>query len=98
MGAVRRVPASVANAPNTGKEVTMRSDLVYSAGRVIQNRFLLATVAMHTVRALHIDSTRTEDTANRAFSDISEGRYAPVALPEPTPPPLIEALLIAPAA
>lgn len=76
----------------------MRSDLVYSAGRVIQNRFLLATVVMRTVRALHIDATRTEDTANRALSDIAQGRYSPVALPEPPPPPLIEPLLIAPAA
>ncbi|MFP5230074.1 MAG: hypothetical protein ACLGXA_20850 [Acidobacteriota bacterium] len=73
----------------------MRSDLVYSAGRVIENRFLLATVAIRTVRALHVDSTRTEDTANRAFSDISQGRYAPTALPDPPPPPLIEPLLIA---
>jgi hypothetical protein len=76
----------------------MRSDLVYSAGRVIGNRFLLATVAMHTVRALHVDSTRTEDTANQAFSAISEGRFAPTALPEPAAPALIEPLLITPAA
>lgn len=76
----------------------MRSDLVYSAGRVIENRFLLATVVMRSVRALHVDSTRTEDTANRAFADVSEGRYAPKALPEPAPPPLIEPLFIAPAA
>lgn len=76
----------------------MRSELVYSAGRAIENRFLLATVAIRTVRALHIDSTRTEDTANRAFTDIAQGRYAPDALPEPAPPPLIETLLITPAA
>lgn len=76
----------------------MRSDLVYSAGRIIQNRFLLATVVIRAVRVLHIDSTRTEDTANRVFSDISQGHYAPTALPEPAPLPLIEPLLIAPAA
>jgi hypothetical protein len=76
----------------------MRSDLVYSAGRIIENRFLLATMVMRAVRALHIDSTRTEDTANRVFSDISQGRYATATLPEPTPPPLIEALLITSAA
>lgn len=76
----------------------MRSDLVYSAGRAIENRFLLATVVIRAVRALHIDSTRTEDTANKVFSDISLGRYAPVALPEPPPPPLIEPLLITSAA
>lgn len=76
----------------------MRSDLVHSAGRAIENRFLLATVVIRTVRALHIDSTRTEDTANQALSEISQGRYAPAHLPEPAPPPLIETLLITPAA
>lgn len=76
----------------------MRSELVYSAGRVIGNRFLLATVVIRAVRVLHIDATRTEDTANRAFSDVSAGRYAPVSLPDPPAPPLIEPLLMTPAA
>ncbi len=76
----------------------MRSNLVYSAGRVIENRFLLATVVIRAVRMLHINSTRTEDTANRIFSEISEGRYASATLPAPAPPPLIDALLITPAA
>lgn len=75
----------------------MRSDLVYSAGRSIENRFLLATVASRVVRALHIDSTRTEETANQAFSDISRGRFAPTALPKPKPPALIEPFLPTPA-
>ncbi|HEY1502437.1 MAG TPA: hypothetical protein VGF88_22870 [Acidobacteriaceae bacterium] len=76
----------------------MRSNLVYSAGLQIENRFLLATIVMRAVRRLHIDTTRTEDTANKVFVDIANGRYAPTALPEPVPPPSIEALLIAPAA
>jgi hypothetical protein len=76
----------------------MRSDLVYSAGRAIENRFLLATVVMRAVRVLHINSTRTEDTANQAFADIAQGRYASTVLPDPAPPPLIEPLLISPAA
>jgi len=76
----------------------MRSELVYSAGRVIENRFLLATVVSRAVRALHIDSTRTEDTANRVLSDVSQGRYASTTLPQPAPPPLIEPLLITTAA
>lgn len=71
----------------------MRSDLVYSAGRVIENRFLLATMVFRSVRALHINATRTEDTANRVLSDISQGRYVPTSLPLPAPPPLIEPLL-----
>jgi hypothetical protein len=76
----------------------MRSNLVYSAGLQIENRFLLATIVMRAVKRLHIDTTRTEDTANQVFVDIANGRYAPTSLPEPTPPPVIEQLLIAPAA
>jgi len=76
----------------------MRSDLVHSAGQTIRNRFLLATIVIRAVRKLHINSARTEDTANQVFTDISQGRYVPIALPEPPPPPLIEPLLIAPAA
>jgi hypothetical protein len=76
----------------------MRSELVHCAGRVIENRFLLATVAIQSVRMLHIDSTRTEETTNRVFSDISQGRYVPTTLPVPVPPPPIEPLLISPAA
>ena len=76
----------------------MRSDLVFSAGRVIENRFLLVTAVIRTVRTRHIDSTRTEDTANQAFSHISQGRCAPMTLPEPAVPHVIGPLLIAPAA
>ncbi|HEX4039095.1 MAG TPA: hypothetical protein VHX37_13625 [Acidobacteriaceae bacterium] len=76
----------------------MRSTLVYSAGLQIENRFLLATVVMRAVRTLHIDSTRTEDTTNRVFTEIAQGRYAPTHTPEPIPPPAIDALLISPAA
>lgn len=76
----------------------MRSDLVYSAGIQIENKFLLATVVMRAVRRLHVASTRTEDTANQVLSDVATGRYVPTVLPEPTPPPAIEPLLIAPAA
>lgn len=76
----------------------MRSDLVHSAGRSIENRFLLTTVVCQIIRTLHIDATRTEDTANRALADISHGRYVPVTCHEIAPPPLIETPLIAPAA
>lgn len=76
----------------------MRSNLVYSAGIQIENRFLLATIVMRAVRKLHIDSTRTEDTTNKVFADISQGRYTALALPEPTPPPVIEPLLVSSAA
>jgi hypothetical protein len=75
----------------------MRSSLVYSAGSAIKNRFLLASIVIRAVRVHHVNSTRTEDTANQAFSDVSEGRYASAVLPDPAPPPLIEPLLITPA-
>lgn len=73
----------------------MRSELVYSAGIQIENRFLLAAVVIRAVRALHIDSTRTEDTANKVFAEVSQGRYVRVGMPAITPPPAIEPLLIA---
>jgi len=76
----------------------MRSELVYSAGRSIENRFLLTTVVCQIIRTLHVNSTRTEDTANQALSDISQGRFAPGAFPKPKTPPLMESLLISPAA
>lgn len=76
----------------------MRSNLVFSAGEKIENRFLLATVVMRAVRKLHIDSTRTEDTTNRVFSEVAGGKYVKVELPAIVPPPAIEALVIAPAA
>ena len=76
----------------------MRSNLVYSAGLRIENRFLLATVVMRAVRKLHIDSTRTKDTTNRVFSEVAGGRYLSVKLPTLVPTTAIEPLLIAPAA
>jgi hypothetical protein len=76
----------------------MRSELVYSAGIQISNRFLLATVAMKAVQRLHIATTRTEETANRVFSDVAEGRFVEVKLPPIKPQPPIEPLLVSPAA
>ena len=76
----------------------MRSNLVYSAGLKIENRFLLATVVMRAVRKLHIDSTRTEDTTNRVFSEVAGGKYVTVLMPTVVAAPAIEPLLIAPAA
>ena len=74
----------------------MRSKLVYSAGLKVQNRFLLSAMVMRAVRKLHVSSTRTEDTLNRVFTDVAEGRYIDVDLPEIAPPPAIEALLVSP--
>lgn len=76
----------------------MRSQLVHSAGIQVPNRFLLTTIAMHAVRALHINSSRTEDTANQVLGEISKGRYIDVELPKLAPMPSIEPLLISPAA
>jgi hypothetical protein len=76
----------------------MRSELVYSAGLQIENRFLLATTVMRAVRKLHINSTRTEDTTNQVLGEVAQGRFTEVKMPEITPPPAIEALLITSAA
>lgn len=72
----------------------MRSQLVYEAGLKIENRFLLATTAMQATRKLHISSTRTEDTVNRVFTEVASGTRAHGRLPEITPPPAIDELLI----
>ena len=74
----------------------MRSELVYSAGLKIENRFLLSAMVMRAVRMLHVSSGRTEDTLNRVFAKVAVGRYADVGLPEITPPPPIDALLLTP--
>lgn len=71
----------------------MRSELVYSAGLKIENRFLLSATVMRAARKLHYNSSRTEDTLNRVFSEVAEGRYTDVKLPEIAPPPPIEELV-----
>jgi hypothetical protein len=50
------------------------------------------------VRKLHIDSTRTEDTTNRVFAQVAEGKFVSVEMPVVKPAPAIDALLIASAA
>jgi hypothetical protein len=72
----------------------MRSELVYLAGLKIENRFLLSSTVMRAARMLHINSTRTEDTLNRVFTEVAEGRFVEVKLPEIVPPPPIDELVI----
>jgi hypothetical protein len=72
----------------------MRSELVYEAGLKIENRFLLATTAMRATRKLHVSSTRTEDTVNKVLVNVANGMPVHQALPEVTPPPAIEELLV----
>jgi hypothetical protein len=76
----------------------MRSQLVYEAGLKIENRFLLATTAMRATRKLHISSTRTEDTVNRVLAEVANGTPVHGKLPEITPLPAIDILLITPGA
>ena len=85
-----------ANARLPGIGAQMRSDLVYLAGLKIENRFLLSATVMRAVRVLHVNSGRTEDTLNRVFADVAQGRYVDVKLPEIAPPPAIDALLVTP--
>jgi len=72
----------------------MRSELVYSAGLKIGNRFLLSATVIRAARMLHVNSGRTEDTINRVFTDVAEGRYTDMKLPEIAPPPAIDELLV----
>lgn len=72
----------------------MRSELVYSAGIQITNRFLLSTVAMNAVRKLHINSTRVEDTTNQVFREVANGNYTQVTMPDIRPTEEIHSLLL----
>jgi len=72
----------------------MRSELVYSAGNQITNRFLLSTVAMNAVRKLHVNSTRVEDTTNQVLSEVAHGNYVQVTMPEIKPTEHIDLLLL----
>ncbi|HVU46352.1 MAG TPA: hypothetical protein VHD85_09515 [Terracidiphilus sp.] len=74
----------------------MRSELVYLAGLKVENRFLLSNVVMRAVRMLHVSSGRTEDTVNKVFTEVAEGRYTDGKLPEITPPALIDNLVVTP--
>ena len=72
----------------------MRSQLIYSAGMQISNRFLLSTVAMNAVRKLHVSSTRIEDTTNQVFSEMGSGNYVQVTMPEAKAAPAIDDLVL----
>ncbi|HVJ08257.1 MAG TPA: hypothetical protein VM554_07720 [Acidisarcina sp.] len=72
----------------------MRSQIVYSAGIVIPNRFLLASVTMKAVQKLHISTTRTADTANLVFAEVAQGRFTDVSMPHIAPQESIEPLLV----
>ena len=76
----------------------MRSQLVYEAGLKIENRFLLAATAMRAAKRLHLTSTRTEDTVNKVLAEVAKGTPMLGKLPEITPPPPIDMLVITPAA
>ena len=73
----------------------MRSELVFSAGKKVANRFLLSTIAMRAVHGLHLNSTRVEDTANRVFTDVANGSYIEVTMPAIKPLLPIDPLLLA---
>jgi hypothetical protein len=72
----------------------MRSKLVYSAGLKIGNRFLLSATVIRAAHMLHVNSSRTEDTINRVFTDVAEGRFIDVKLPAIAPPPPIDELVV----
>ncbi len=76
----------------------MRSELVYEAVLKIPNRFLLAATAMRATKRLHRTSTRVEDTVNNVLAEVAKGTQLHGKLPEITPPPPIDMLVITPAA
>lgn len=76
----------------------MRSELVYEAVLKIENRFLLASTAMRAAKRMHVSSTRTEDTVNKVLAEVAKGTPLLGKLPEVTPPPAIDLLIITPAA
>ena len=78
-------------------EVSMRSELVYTAGLRVANRFLLSTLTIKAVRRLHVTNTRVEETTNQVFSDVANGNYLQVTLPEVKPVPAVDSTLISPA-
>ena len=75
----------------------MRSELVYSAGLQVPNRFLLSTLTIKAVRKLHVTNTRVEETTNQVFSDVANGNYLEVTLPELKPALVADTTLISPA-
>lgn len=89
-------PGSVANARQPRIEAQMRSALVHSAGLRIGNRFLLSATVMRAVRKFHVSSSRTEDTLNKIFAEVSENRVSHGELPEVVPPPAIDMLVTTP--
>ena len=72
----------------------MRSDLVFTAGFQVSNRFLLATIAMRVARKLHVNSSRIEQTVNNVFSEIAQAHFTDGKLPEVIELPAIEVPLI----
>ena len=71
----------------------MRSQLVFTANGEVENRFLLATIAMRATRRLHIDSTRTEHTLNKVLVEIGKGHFTSAEMPESPQLPAVEETL-----
>jgi hypothetical protein len=74
----------------------MRSEHVFIAATRISNRYTLCQTIAQATRRLHINSTRTADTMNKVLFDIGIGRYGAAikAQPLPSPPPLIDAIVL----
>jgi hypothetical protein len=49
---------------------------------------------MNAVRKLHINSTRVEDTTNHVFSEVANGNFVEVKMPEMKAIPAIDPLLL----
>ena len=59
----------------------MRSELVFAARRMLENRFALCQGAAKAARRFHVAKTRFEDTMNAVLQRIAESDRESVTLP-----------------
>jgi hypothetical protein len=50
----------------------MRSEAIFRAKKVIENRYQLCQMASKTMRRIHVPSRDTQETINSAFAKIAE--------------------------
>jgi hypothetical protein len=59
----------------------MRSEAIFRAKKVIENRYQLCQTASKTMRRIHVPSRDTQETINSAFAKIAEDTKVFVAVP-----------------
>jgi hypothetical protein len=56
----------------------MRSEIIFRAKEIIDNRYLLCQTVSKATRQLHISSRNTQETINHAFAKIAVSSEFPV--------------------